>query len=47
MMIRFTYPTVEKICFRIILDNLLVMVFLSCSTEHGEMSIENLNVSGI
>ena len=32
MMIRFTYPTVEKICFRIILNYLLVMVFLAITT---------------
>ncbi len=47
MMIRFTYPIVEEICFRIILNYLLVMVFPGCSTDHGEISIENLYVSGI
>jgi hypothetical protein len=47
MMIHFTYPTVEKICFRFILDYFLVSVFFSCSTDHGEISIENLYVSGI
>ncbi len=47
MIIRFTYPIVEEICFRFILNYFLVMVFLGCSTDHREMSIENLYVSGI
>lgn len=47
MIIRFTSPIVEEICFRFLLNYLLVMVFLNCSTDHGEMSIWNLYVSGI